>query len=125
MSVISIQSQVVFGHVVNSAAVFPKQMRGIDVMAMPTTLCSNRPRYPTVRGQVLDAGLVADLLTGLEEPGATDTCQHISSGYLGSPRIAEVVCRLKQTSPTARSGDKVSPTLRGFAATVKLGSRER
>jgi len=119
MSVISIQSQVVFGHVANSAAVFPKQMRVIDVMAVPTTLCGNRPRYPTVRGQVLDAGLVADLLTGLEEPGAIDTCQLILSGYLGSPQIVEVVCRPKQTSPTARSGDKVSLTLRGFAATVK------
>jgi pyridoxine kinase len=59
MSVISIQSRVVYGHVGNSsAAVFPMQMHGIEVMAVPTTLFSNRPRYPTVRGQVLDAGLV-------------------------------------------------------------------
>jgi len=91
MSVISIQSQVAFGHVGNSAAVFPMQMRGIDVMAVPTTLFSNRPRYPTIRGQVLDAGLVADLLMGLEERGAVDTCQVILTGYLGSPQIGEVV----------------------------------
>lgn len=69
MSVISIQSQVVYGHVGNSAAVFPMQMHGIDVMAVPTTLLSNRPRYPTVRGRVLDPVLVADLLVGLEERG--------------------------------------------------------
>jgi len=43
MSVISIQSQVAFGHVGNSAAVFPMQMHGIDVTAVPTTLLSNRP----------------------------------------------------------------------------------
>ena len=91
MSVISIQSQVVYGHVGNSAAVFPMQMHGIDVIAVPTTLLSNRPRYPTVRGQVLDAGLVADLLVGLEERGAVDTCQVILTGYLGSPQIGEVV----------------------------------
>jgi len=91
MSVISIQSQVAYGHVGNSAAVFPMQMRGIDVMAVPTTLFSNRPRYPTIRGQVLDAGLVADLLMGLEERGAVDTCQVILTGYLGSPQIGEVV----------------------------------
>src|SRR5258708_5850182 len=42
MSVISIQSQVAFGHVGNSAAVFPMQMHGIDVTAVPTTLLSNR-----------------------------------------------------------------------------------
>jgi pyridoxine kinase len=91
MTVISIQSQVVYGHVGNSAAVFPLQMNGIDVMAVPTTLLSNRPRYPTVRGQVLDSGLVADLLVGLEERGAIDACRVVMSGYLGSPQIGKVV----------------------------------
>jgi pyridoxal/pyridoxine/pyridoxamine kinase len=37
MTVISIQSQVAYGHVGNSAAVFPLQMHGIDVIAVPTT----------------------------------------------------------------------------------------
>jgi len=91
MTVISIQSQVAFGHVGNSAAVFPMQMHGIDVTAVPTTLLSNRPGYPTIRGRVLDAQLVADLLRGVEERGAVDTCQTILSGYLGSAEIADVV----------------------------------
>jgi pyridoxine kinase len=91
MSVISIQSQVAFGHVGNSAAVFPLQTHGIDVIAVPTTLLSNRPGYPTIRGRVLDAPLVADLLRGVEERGAVDSCKMILSGYLGSPDIAAVV----------------------------------
>jgi pyridoxine kinase len=91
MSVISIQSQVAFGHVGNSAAVFPMQMHGIDVIAVPTTLLSNRPGYPTLRGRVLEAPLVADLLRGIEERGALDSCKMILSGYLGSPEIAAVV----------------------------------
>jgi pyridoxine kinase len=91
MSVISIQSQVAFGHVGNSAAVFPLQMHGIDVTAVPTTLLSNRPGYPTIRGRVLDAQLVADLLRGIEERGAVETCEMILSGYLGSSEIAAVV----------------------------------
>ena len=91
MSVISIQSQVAFGHVGNSAAVFPLQMHGIDVVSVPTTLLSNRPGYPTIRGRVLDAELVADLLLGIEERGAVDRCRMILSGYLGSPEIAAVV----------------------------------
>ena len=103
MSVISIQSQVAFGHVGNSAAVFPMQMHGIDVIAVPTTLLSNRPGYPTIRGRVLDAQLVADLLLGVEERGALDTCQMILSGYLGSSEIAAVVAdfvaRAKARSP--------------------------
>ncbi len=91
MTVISIQSQVAYGHVGNSAAVFPMQIHGIDVIAVPTTLLSNRPGYPTIRGQILDAQLVADLLLGIEERGAVDDCEMILSGYLGSPDIAEVV----------------------------------
>jgi pyridoxine kinase len=91
MTVISIQSQVAYGHVGNSAAVFPMQMHGIDVIAVPTTLLSNRPGYSTLRGRVLDAQLVADLLLGIEERGALDTAKMILSGYLGSPEIAAVV----------------------------------
>jgi pyridoxine kinase len=91
MTVISIQSQVAFGHVGNSAAVFPMQMHGIDVVAVPTTLLSNRPGYKTIRGRVLEAQLVADLLLGIEERGALDAAQMILSGYLGSPEIAAVV----------------------------------
>ncbi len=91
MNVISIQSQVAFGHVGNSAAVFPMQMHGIDVTAVPTTLLSNRPGYPTIRGRVLEAQLVADILLGIEERGAVDACNMILSGYLGSPDIAAVV----------------------------------
>ncbi len=91
MSVISIQSQVAYGHVGNSAAMFPMQMHGIDVIAVPTTLLSNRPGYPTIRGRVLDAAVVSDLLLGIEERGAVDTSSMILSGYLGSPDIAAVV----------------------------------
>ena len=91
MSVISIQSQVAFGHVGNSAAVFPMQALGIEVMAVPTALLSNRPRYRTVRGRILEADLVAELLLGLEERGAVDSCKVVLSGYLGSPAIAGVV----------------------------------
>jgi pyridoxine kinase len=91
MTVISIQSQVAYGHVGNSAAVFPLQMHGVDVVSVPTTLLSNRPGYPTIRGRVLDAQLVADLLLGIEERGAVDRCRMILSGYLGSAEIAAVV----------------------------------
>jgi pyridoxine kinase len=96
MSVISIQSQVAYGHVGNSAAVFPMQMHGIDVIAVPTTLLSNRPGYPTIRGRVLEAQLVADLLLGVEERGALETAQVILSGYLGSAEIAAVVADFVQ-----------------------------
>src|SRR6201995_4621491 len=106
MPVISIQRQVAFGPVGNSAAVFPMQLHGIDVVAVPTTLLSNRPGYPTLRGRVLEADLVADLLRGIEERGAVDTASMILSGYLGSADIAGVVAdfvaRAKQRNPALR-----------------------
>ena len=118
MTVISIQSQVAYGHVGNSAAVFPMQMHGIDVMAVPTTLLSNRPGYPTLRGRVLDAQLVADLLLGIEERGAVDSCRMILSGYLGSPDIAAVVgdfvARAKARNPALL-----------YACDPVLGDRDR
>jgi pyridoxine kinase len=118
MNVISIQSQVAYGHVGNSAAVFPMQMNGIDVIAVPTTLLSNRPGYPTIRGRVLDAQLVADLLLGIEERGAVETADMILSGYLGSPEIANVVAdfiaRAKARNPALR-----------YACDPVLGDRDR
>jgi pyridoxine kinase len=91
MTVISIQSQVVHGHVGNSAAVFPLQACGIEVAAVPTALLSNHPHYSSVRGGVLDAKFVRDLLVGVEERGRIDTCKVLISGYLGSPAIAAAV----------------------------------
>jgi pyridoxine kinase len=91
MTVISIQSQVVHGHVGNSAAVFPLQAQGIDVAAVPTTLLSNHPLYPSLRGQVLGADLVRDLVVGVEERGLVDSCKILISGYLGSEEIGVVV----------------------------------
>ena len=118
MNVISIQSQVAYGHVGNSAAVFPMQMHGIDVIAVPTTLLSNRPGYPTIRGRVLDAQLVADLLLGIEERGAVDTAQMILSGYLGSPEIAAVVADFVQRAKAK------NPALR-YCCDPVLGDRDR
>ncbi|XIA62662.1 pyridoxal kinase PdxY [Bradyrhizobium sp. TZ2] len=118
MNVISIQSQVAWGHVGNSAAVFPMQMHGIDVIAVPTTILSNRPGYPTIRGRVLDAEVVADLLLGIEERGAVDSAQMILSGYLGSPEIAAVVADFVQRAKAR------NPALT-YCCDPVLGDRDR
>ena len=118
-TVISIQSQVAYGHVGNSAAVFPMQMHGIDVIAVPTVLLSNRPGYKTIRGRVLEAQLVSDLLLGIEERGALDGTKMILSGYLGSPEIAAVVADFVAR---AKAGDpRIALCLRSRAR----GSRPR
>lgn len=91
MRVISIQSQVVHGHVGNSAAVYPMQAYGIEVAAVPTALLSNHPHYATMHGSVLDAAFVSGLLTGIDERGWVETAAMLLTGYLGSPDNAEVV----------------------------------
>lgn len=101
MHVISIQSQVVHGHVGNSAAVFPMQTRGVTVAAVPTTLLSNHPHYPTLRGRVLEADLVADLLVGVEERGLVESSSVLLTGYLGSVENADVVAAFVERALTA------------------------
>ncbi len=102
-TVISIQSQVVHGHVGNSAAAFPMRTLGVDVAEVPTTLLSNHPHYATTRGRVLEPSLVADLLRGVEERGLVDRAAIVLSGFLGSAAIAEEVAafvvRAKRANP--------------------------
>ena len=102
-TVISIQSQVVHGHVGNSAAVFPMQAKGLNVAAVPTTLLSNHPHYPTMRGKILKLELVEDILLGVEERGLIEKSTFIITGYMGSTEIASVVAqfivRAKKINP--------------------------
>ncbi|TPQ34580.1 pyridoxal kinase [Bradyrhizobium guangdongense] len=103
MLAICIQSQVVYGHVGNNAAIYPMQAEGVSVAAVPTTLLSNHPRYPTLRGRVLDAELVADLLRGVEERALVERASVLVTGYLGSETnaqiIADFVARARQRNP--------------------------
>ncbi|WP_343314794.1 pyridoxal kinase [Brucella sp. BE17] len=102
-SVISIQSQVVHGHVGNSATMLLMQAHGLSVAAVPTTLLSNHPGFETMRGRVLESELVGDLLRGVEERGLIETSRYIVSGYLGSRANGDVVAafvrRARQINP--------------------------
>jgi pyridoxine kinase len=73
---------------------------------VPTTLLSNRPGYPTIRGKVLEVDIVDELLRGIEERGAVETADMILSGYLGSAAnaevIAEFIARAKADNPGLR-----------------------
>jgi pyridoxine kinase len=104
--VISIQSQVVFGHVGNSAALFPMQAAGLEVAAIPTVIFSNTPDYSTLRGRALDPGHFADLLLGAQERGLPERADYILSGYIGSVEVArtlaEFVAGAKAANPRLR-----------------------
>ncbi|AJE47543.1 pyridoxal kinase [Celeribacter indicus] len=89
--VISIQSQVVFGHVGNSAALFPMQAAGLEVAAIPTVVFSNTPDYPTLRGRALPPEFFSDLLQGARERGLPERADYILTGYIGSLDVAGMV----------------------------------
>ena len=89
--VISVQSQVAFGHVGNSAAAFPMRASGVEVVEVPTALLSNHPHYPTMHGTPLDAGLVGGLLTGIAERGVAARASVLLSGFLGRAETASAL----------------------------------
>lgn len=103
--VLSIQSEVVFGHVGNAAARFALQRLGVDVMSLPTVLFSNQPGHGGKRGEAIPAVRLDELLTGLEERGLLDGMDAVTSGYLGDPAQAEAVRRavaaVKSRNPDA------------------------
>jgi len=89
--IISIQSHVAFGHVGNSAAVFPLQRLGHEVWPVNTVLFSNHTGYGTWRGRVLPIEAVREVLAGVEERGGFDRAKAVLSGYLGSADLGEAV----------------------------------
>ncbi len=89
--VVTIQSHVAYGHVGNDAAIFPLQLHGIEVVDIPTTLLSNHPGYPTMRGEFVEPRLIRDLLQGLRERNVASFATGIISGYLGDPGTASAV----------------------------------
>ncbi len=89
--ILSIQSAVAYGHVGNSAAVFPLQRLGFEVWPVSTVLFSNHPGYGAWRGFVVPADQVRDIVAGIEERGAFPSCRALLSGYLGDVGLGHVV----------------------------------
>jgi pyridoxine kinase len=94
MNVLSIQSQVVYGHVGNSAAAFVLQRQGHAVWQVPTVLFSNHLGKPTFRGRDVPAEQARDLIEGLKELGYLDDVDMLLTGYLGTPDTARLAKEL-------------------------------
>ena len=117
-AVLSIQSQVVSGHVGNSAATLPLQRLGFDVFAVPTVLLAHHPGQGRGwRGHKLAPAQIEELLNGLEAShfapatvvGAGSRgsstlarCAAVLSGYLGAPEVADLVLRAVKAVRTVR-----------------------
>lgn len=84
-AIVSIQSQVVFGCAGNSAAVPLWQRLGASVYAVPTTVLSNTPHYPTIAGGPMDTAVIEGLLQRLLERVEPSAIDAIATGYMASP----------------------------------------
>ena len=101
----SIQSSVAYGHVGNSAAVFPLQRLGHEVWPVFTVHFSNHTGYGAWRGPLLAPDDVAAVVTGIAERGVLGQCDAVLSGYQGGAGIAEVILsaveQVKAANPAA------------------------
>jgi len=100
-AIVSIQSQLVFGCAGNNAAVPLLQRLGDTVYAVPTTLLSNTPHYPTIAGGPLDPALVEALLDTLLDRIAPSDIGAILTGYIGSSGAAAAAARFIDCVRTA------------------------
>ena len=105
MKILSIQSSVAYGHVGNSAAVFPLQRLGHEVWPVLTVHFSNHTGYGAWRGPLLAPADVADVIAGIDDRGVLGEADAVLSGYQGDPAVGAVildaVARVKQLNPDA------------------------
>nr|MBS1899665.1 pyridoxal kinase PdxY [Actinomycetota bacterium] len=105
MKVLSIQSAVAYGHVGNSAAVFPLQRIGVEVLPVYTVNFSNHTGYGAWRGPMIAPDDVREVITGIEERDVLGEIDAVLSGYQGGEGIGDVivdaVARVKAANPNA------------------------
>lgn len=101
--ILSIQSHVAFGHVGNSAAVFPLQRLGFEVWPVNTVQFSNHTGYGAWTGQVFTPDHIAEVVEGIDARGALNGCDAVLSGYMGDAAlgriIVETVARIRAANP--------------------------
>ncbi len=106
MNILSIQSHVAYGHVGNDAATFPLQRMGVEVWPIHTVQFSNHTGYGSWKGRVFDAGMIGELVAGIEQRGVLGECDGVLSGYMGSAEIGmailEAVATVRQANPGAK-----------------------
>lgn len=91
MHILSIQSSVSYGHVGNSAAVFPLQRMGHEVMPVYTVVFSNHTGYGQWGGPLLSGENVRDIVQGIDARGGLDRVQLVLSGYQGGDDIGDAI----------------------------------
>ena len=106
MNILSIQSHVAYGHVGNDAATFPLQRMGVEVWPVHTVQFSNHTGYGSWKGQIFDAGMIGEVVAGIEQRGVLGECDGVLSGYMGSAEIGMAILEAVATVKSANPGAK-------------------
>ena len=91
MTILTISSQVLFGHVGNSVADFALRRLGFEVVAVPTVILSNHKGYPDAVGEATPPALLRDHFEALGRRGVLDRLSAVQTGFFASPAQAKTV----------------------------------
>jgi pyridoxine kinase len=104
MKILSFQSAVAFGCVGNSAAVFPLQRLGVEVLPVDTVQLSNHPGLGGFGGDAHEPGHLRSVVEGLGRLGELARLDGVLSGYLGTPGAGDAlvlaVQAMKRANPS-------------------------
>lgn len=103
--VLAISSQVVRGHVGNSAAAFALQRLGIDTWCVPTIVLSSHPGHGNASGMRVPMLKITGMIESLDSHGWLADVDAVMSGYIADAdqvdAVATTVRRVKQLNPKA------------------------
>lgn len=103
--VLSISSQVVYGHVGNSTAQFVLQRMGHSVLSLPTILLSNRPGYGAIASEFLKPEKLDAMLEAAQSNSWLSGVDAVFTGYLPNSELAALcerwISAIKALNPKA------------------------
>lgn len=102
-AILSLSSQVAYGHVGHSAAVFVWQRLGFEAVALPTVMLSNRPGYPHIAVLRVPPETLNGMLEALQGNGQLEGIDAVFTGYMPSAEHAALagawIAKLKTRNP--------------------------
>ncbi len=84
-TILTISSQVISGHVGNSAITFTLQRLQHDTLPIPTVLLSNHPGHQTFAGKAIDPQLLQSMFSALKDNNTLNKIDAVLTGYLPTP----------------------------------------
>ena len=94
MAILTIHSHVSYGHVGNSAVVYPLQRLGHEVWPIHTVLLSHHPGHNGWHGLQLQSSYINQVFRGIKAHGLLDQCEAVLTGYLGSTDIGHATLNI-------------------------------